>query len=121
MAGFGDMPSRGETSSELDPEHQADFVAKVDEIFPENASSRLARACGGVANRTAQKWISGQLTPPPDVLAYVWAQHAIYEKSEFYEKLKAFYLASIGDLDEEVAMAQLARLYADVSGGYNIR
>jgi len=119
--GFGGMSGKGETSSELDVEHQAEFLSKVTDLFPENASSRLARACGGVANRTAQKWLSAQITPPADVLAYVWAQHAIFEKSTFYEDLKAFYLTNKGDLDDEVAMGQLARLYVDISGGYNIR
>lgn len=121
MTGFGGMSGKGDTWSDLEPEEHAEFVHRATTIFPENTASRLARAGGNVANRTAQKWLSSQMTPHNDIINYVNEQYAIYQTSTFYDELLEFYHARKGDLDDEVAMAMLARLYAEISGGYGIR
>ena len=118
---FGDMDGKGETTSDLDPEVQAEFASAVNEIFPENPSARLARACGGVSPRTSQKWISGRITPPSDVIKFVWREQKLLAKSRFFEKLKEFYLANTGELAPETTTAQLARLYQDLTDGNLIR
>ncbi len=120
MGAFNDMEHRG-YRSELPLEIQEQFTRDVERLFPESPSSRLARACGGVNNRTAQKWISGALTPPEDVREYVAAQIAILDAEEYDKKLLAFAEANAGSLDREVVTAQVAGLFEKMSGGYKIR
>lgn len=123
MGAFDDMKQRNGPVewTVLTPEEQADFTHNVDRLFPESPSSRLARACGGVNNRTAQKWISGALTPPEDVRAYVSAQIAILDAEGYDKKILAFAEANAGSLDREVVTAQIAGLFETMSGGYKIR
>lgn len=98
----------------VDPEQDA-FEQDVLFIFPNSPASRLARACGGVNHRTAQKWISGQITPPADVKAYVRAQKAELTRTGFHREVEKLLAQHAGNLDGEVVAAQLARFYEEIT------
>lgn len=119
MAGFGDM-KHGGPSPEPQPTDQEFFEAAVSFIFPDSPSSRLARACGNVAQRTAQKWIRYEITPPADVLDYVYSQKAELERTAFYARVEALIVDHAGGLDGEVVAAQLSRFYETLMA-YKIR
>lgn len=119
MAGFGDMKHRG-PSPEPQPNEQELFEDAVNFIFPDSPSSRLARACGNVAQRTAQKWIRYDITPPQDVIDYVYGQKAALQKAAFYERVEELIENHARGLDGEVVAAQLSRFYETLMA-YKIR
>lgn len=112
--GFGDM-KKPELSAGEPPTEQEAFERDVLFIFPDSPASRLARACGGVNHRTAQKWLSFQITPPQDVQQYVRAQKAELERTAFYAEVEALLRNHAGSLDGEVIAAQLARFYEEIT------
>lgn len=91
------------------------FQEDVHEIFPNAAPSRLARACGGVNPRTAQKWLAGTQMIPPDVIAFVAAQKALLAKSKFEDQLEAL-VDQHAVLDPEVRGAFIAKAYFRLLG-----
>lgn len=119
MTGFGDMKNRG-PSPDPAPSNQEMFEAAVNFIFPDSPSSRLARACGNVAQRTAQKWIRDEITPPADVIDYVYGQKAELERTAFYDRVEALIVEHAAGLDGEVVAAQLSRFYETLMA-YKIR
>jgi hypothetical protein len=114
MSGFGGMKKqRQEPGPPPDPD--TEFENAVLFIFPNSPASRLARACGGVNHRTAQKWMSGQITPPADVRAYVRKAVEELDRTKFYLHVEALLADHAGKLDGEVVAAQLARFYEEIS------
>lgn len=115
MAGFDDMAHRHIQID--DPEKAARvqaFQADVYRIFPDAPASRLARACGGVAHRTAQKWLNGNIYPiPDDVREYVETQKAALSKTDLEERLAKLMGEFTDAIDREVLASQIAHYYED--------
>lgn len=120
MAGFDGMKQQDRSGPGEPPNPQELFEMDVDFIFPDSPTSRLARACGGVTQRTAQKWISHAITPPADVDQYVRIQKAELKRTKFDVELEAVIHNHSGNLDVEVVASQIVRAYEKLTG-YKIK
>lgn len=118
--GFGDMSRRIPTEElDLTPQQRVQqelFEERVHVIFPDGTASRLARACGNVNVRTAQKWLSFQIVPPDDVIEFVDHQHEELERTHYLKALEALVETGTGDLDPEVVASQLGKVYMKIVG-----
>lgn len=108
---FDEMAHRGTPD---DPKLR-EFQDDVFRIFPNAGPSRLARACGGVNPRTAQKWLGGTQRIPADVIAFVSAQKKLLADSEFEKQLEAL-IDKHAVLDPEVRGAYIAKAYFKLLG-----
>lgn len=121
VTGFEDMVFRGPSEdSGLTAEETRvliEFQRKVSFIFPDSAASRLARACGGVNVRTAQKWLSGVIHPiPQDAVDFVDEQIAELAKTGYVAALDKLLKDGTGQLDMEVVTSNLAAQYMKIAG-----
>ncbi|WP_127753899.1 hypothetical protein [Devosia sp. 1566] len=117
--GFGGMKPQPVDDGGPSPEKER-FRDAVFYIFPDSQSSRLARACGGVAQRTAQKWISWSVVPPDDVLEYVYSQEERLRLNQFPQAFERLIEEHGKGLDGEVIAAQVSRFYEQMMA-YKIR
>lgn len=116
MAPMKDLQSRQHNGDDGQPDdYDADlFKRQIAAIFPKGASARLARIAD-VNQRLAQRWIVGDTVPPYDVQEYVSAQAKLIAE---YKPMHALVQLATQwkDLDSEVAQAQIAALYHQISG-----
>ncbi|HCO56221.1 MAG TPA: hypothetical protein DIT93_14565 [Pelagibacterium sp.] len=110
---FKDLPHGN--SDDQDPDAGMSFRQRVALIFPDAASSRLARI-GGVNGRTAQKWLSGEAPVPQDVADYVEQQYARVHSVRLKTLEDAVERASADGVDAEVIAAHLSLIYAKLTG-----
>lgn len=115
--GFDDMSKRQPVEDMTPSTDLERFNRDVELIFPNAAPSRLARACGNVAPRTAQKWLSGHISPiPQDVLDFVAEQKAALAKGGFDAKLQGLIEDHAAGMDREAIASWLAYHYFEFTG-----
>lgn len=115
MSGFGGMSKQDQSPGDQPTAHQL-FVDDVNTIFPNAAASRLARACGNVNPRTAEKWLADKIKVPQDVLEFVATQKAALAANGFHAALQLAIENHATGVDREVIASYLAAAYFEFTG-----
>lgn len=106
----------GRRAMDDDEDRPLDFRDKVGELFPDAQSSRLARQFD-VKQRTAQKWLAGELPIPEEITTWVDEQYAAVARS-----LRVMVMESLiqqwsdAGIDDSVIAAHISRIYGDLTG-----
>ena len=98
------------------PDESERFADRVREIFPKGATARLARSVE-INQRMAQRWMSGQNEPPPDVIEFVAEQTKALQGADISGQMQRMIegLQAKG-LHGEVIAAQIADAYEQLIG-----
>ena len=85
-------------------------------VLPHLNTKRVGRLTGK-SHRVAQKWHSGEMTVPPEVLQEVTRQHKILMNSQLSAKLDAVISDALAtELNREIIASHLAAQYKRVTG-----
>lgn len=85
-------------------------------VLPHLTTKRVGRLTGK-SHRVAQKWHSGEMTVPPEVVEEVTRQQKILADSQLSSKLEAVISGALAtDLNREIIASHLAAEYKRVTG-----
>ena len=92
------------------------FAELAISILPEQTSGRLARMCD-VDQRTAQRWMSGAIEPPDEIVALLHAQAAALQAYHPQQALvEVAARAHDAGVEIEVIASWIAAGYEDIVG-----
>lgn len=119
--GFKDVSKRPTASAEqarTDKEYPFESLYDLaKEIFPNGHVARISRHFD-VQHRTVQKWISGELKAPDDVVQWLEHQRALLDRLKIHEVTDWADANIERGLDKEVVAAWLAHIYHQLVGDF---
>lgn len=92
------------------------FRLAVGTAFPDRSSAKISRAVG-VNQRTVQKWLADEATPPPGVVEEISVLSSMMQEHDVMNRLRE--IASAWKEDEgnpEALASALAKVYFEVTG-----